>query len=106
MSLTIVYDQRFGGDKVVFVNYMLEHGRAGLAVVEVAAEKDFVEEIVQKIESSASLHIFSEVCGVCYVAVAQDEGFVFAFQLFEQFDMLFWEIDDEGVPCLNDLGVM
>ena len=91
---------------MVFVNYMLEHGRAGFSVVEVAAEEDFVETIVQNVESCAPLHVFSEIGGVGFVTVAQDEGFVFALQFFQQFDVLFGEIDDDGVPGLNDLGVI
>ena len=70
MGFAVVYDQRFGGNKVMFVNDMLEHGRAGLAVVEVAAEKDFVETLAHEVATSFAVDIFAEIPSVGDVAVA------------------------------------
>ncbi len=91
---------------MVFVNDVLEHGGAGLAVVEIAAEEDIVETVVQDVEAGALLHISPEVCGVGLVAVAQEEGLVFALQALQKSDMTVGEVGNDGVPGFDDLGVV
>jgi len=105
MCLAIVDDQGFVRLEVVIVEDIPKNIWTWFSVVQVAAEDGLDETLANKVEPSMSVEVINKKTGIGDVAVAQKKESIASFQLPYEFDMPHREIDNEGVPGIDNLSI-